>query len=127
MKDSGALITLNYGKSLRKDRRVPGDFPVYGSGGTVTSHVEPLVRQPTVVVGRKGTVGSVHWAPHGCWPIDTTFYVTSELPIVFVYRLLQELPLGDMNTDAAVPGLNRTNAYRLEVPFLRHRASDGVC
>ena len=37
--------------------------------------------------------------------------------MTFVYRLLQTLPLSDMNTDAAVPGLNRINAYRIGVPF----------
>jgi type I restriction enzyme S subunit len=30
---------------------------------------------------------------------------------------LLDLPLSEMNTDAAVPGLNRENAYRLEVPI----------
>ena len=111
------LIDLHYGKSLKRDKRVPGDFPVYGSGGSETSHAEALVRLPTVVVGRKGTVGSVYWAPRGCWPIDTTYFVTSDLPMIFIYRLLQHLPLTDMNTDVAVPGLNRSNAYRLEVPY----------
>ena len=113
----GELICLNYGKPLRRDKRVPGKFPVYGSGGTDSSHREPLIEHPTVVVGRKGTVGSLHWAPHGCWPIDTTYFVTSQLPLTFVYRLLQHLPLANMNTDAAVPGLNRSNAYRLRVPY----------
>ena len=115
----GELIELSYGKPLRKDKRIPGDFPVFGSGGSASSHVEPLVQHPTVVVGRKGTVGSIHWAPHGCWPIDTTFYVASTdgLPMTYIYRLLQHLPLSEMNTDAAVPGLNRSNAYRLGVPF----------
>ena len=27
------LLTLNYGKALKKSIRVPGEFPVYGSGG----------------------------------------------------------------------------------------------
>ncbi len=113
----GELIQLNYGKSLRKDKRVPGNFPVYGSGGSETTHAEPLVRHPTVIVGRKGTIGSVFWAPHGCWPIDTTYFAKSELPMTFAYRLLQHLPLTSMNTDAAVPGLNRSNTYRLKVPY----------
>ena len=106
VKPLGELIELNYGKALRKDKRIPGDFPVLGSGGSDSSHIEPLVRQPTVVVGRKGTVGSIHWAPRGCWPIDTTYYVVSTggLPMTYIYRLLQHLPLTEMNTDAAVPG-----------------------
>ncbi len=113
----GDLLKLNYGKALKKDLRVPGEFPVYGSGGTDSTHITALVEHPTVIVGRKGTVGSLHWAPNGCWPIDTVFFVTTEFPITFILRLLETLPLSDMNTDAAVPGLNRDNAYRLEIPF----------
>jgi type I restriction enzyme, S subunit len=111
------LIKLNYGKALKKDLRVPGEFPVYGSGGIGGTHKEPLFKRPTIIVGRKGTVGSLHWAPKGCWPIDTVFYVTTDYPMSLIMRLMAELPLADMNTDAAVPGLNRDNAYRLEIPF----------
>jgi type I restriction enzyme S subunit len=115
MKRLGDLITLNYGKALKKELREEGPYPVYGSGGSDSYHREPLVDVPTIVVGRKGTVGSLFWEPRGCWPIDTVFYVSSGLPMPYVYRTLQILPLSEMNTDAAVPGLNRDNAYRLEV------------
>lgn len=113
----GNLLTLNYGKALRKDLREPGPYPVYGSGGSDSTHSQALISEPTIIVGRKGTVGSVMWEPRGCWPIDTTFYVTTDRPLSFALRTLQHLPLSDMNTDAAVPGLNRENAYRLEVPL----------
>ena len=113
----GDLLTLNYGKALKKDIRQSGAYPVYGSGGTDTTHISPLVTSPTIIVGRKGTVGSIYWAPNGCWPIDTTYYVTTDYPMVYALCVLRELPLSEMNTDAAVPGLNRENAYRLEVPF----------
>lgn len=111
------ILTLNYGKALRKDQRIAGTFPVYGSGGSDTTHAIPLVATPTIIVGRKGTVGSLRWAPDGCWPIDTVFYVTTSLPMSFILRTLQQLPLTEMNTDAAVPGLNRENVYRLEIPW----------
>lgn len=111
----GDLLTLNYGKALRRDTRRPGRFPVYGPGGADSTHEEALVADPTIIVGRKGTVGSLHWAPHGCWPIDTVFFVTSAYSLAYILRTLEHLPLSEMNTDAAVPGLNRENAYRLEV------------
>lgn len=117
LKRLGDLIKLNYGKALKKDLRVPGEFPVFGSGGVGGTHKEALIKTPTIIVGRKGTVGSLHWAPNGSWPIDTVFYVTSDYPLSLIMRLLGELPLTEMNTDAAVPGLNRDNAYRLEIPF----------
>lgn len=53
------------------------------------------------------------------YPIDTTYYVTREdlkdLDIYFAYYLLQFLPLQEMNTDSAVPGLNRNNLYSIPV------------
>ncbi|MBO9429642.1 restriction endonuclease subunit S [Sulfitobacter sp. R18_1] len=113
----GNLLTLNYGKALKKAIRVAGPFSVYGSGGSDSTHEKALVTQPTIIVGRKGTVGNIFWEPNGCWPIDTTYYVTTDLPLVYVLHVLETLPLSEMNTDAAVPGLNRENAYRLEVPF----------
>ena len=113
----GELLTLNYGKALRKDARVPGAYPVFGSGGTSSFHESALVRGETIIVGRKGTVGSVYWAPDGCWPIDTTFFVTSDLPMSYLLRMMEDLPLPDMNTDAAVPGLNRSNVYRLTAAY----------
>ena len=117
MRRLGDILTLNYGKALKKDIRQAGPFPVYGSGGSNSSHIEALVSSPTVIVGRKGTVGSIFWSPRGCWPIDTTYYASSPFPMVYALHTLRGLPLSEMNTDAAVPGLNRENAYRLVVPF----------
>ncbi len=57
----GDCVTLNYGKALKADNRVDGAFPVYGSSGEVGSHNNALVKGPSVVVGRKGNVGSVFW------------------------------------------------------------------
>ena len=48
--------------------------------------------------------------------IDTTYYVRPLVaPLTFCYYALQTLGLENMNTDAAVPGLNRENVYRLEL------------
>lgn len=37
--------------------------------------------------------------------------------MTYCLHLLESLGLETMNTDAAVPGLNRENAYRLDVTF----------
>lgn len=108
-------LSLAYGKSLPAGKRQEGIYPVYGSGGLVGFHNEAMINGPTVIVGRKGTVGSLYWEDRPCFPIDTVFYVQPKVPLSFCYYLLESLPLRDMNTDAAVPGLNRENVYRLEV------------
>ena len=114
----GQFIPLSYGKGLPKRRRnSEGAIPVYGSNGVVGHHDTPLTNIPTIVVGRKGTVGAVHFSPGPAWPIDTTFFHTDADPDLarFKYYLLKSLDLKDMNADSAVPGLNRDAAHALEV------------
>lgn len=116
-RDLRSALTLNYGKSLTKKARNPGPFNVFGSGGISGTHDTALAKGPSIIVGRKGTVGSLYWTREDFYAIDTVFYVTSDYPMVFCHRLLETLGLETMNTDAAVPGLNRDNAYRQEFAF----------
>jgi len=107
----GDEIELAYGKALKAEDRVEGDIPVYGSSGVVGLHSFSLVDGPGIIVGRKGNVGSVHWCDVPFFPIDTVFYVKSALPLHFVFFNLQQQNF--LNNDAAVPGLNRNQAYAL--------------
>lgn len=109
------FIELAYGKALKKSERKPGPYPVYGSSGEVGTHSEPLVKGPGIILGRKGNVGSVFWTEDDFYPIDTVYYVKTDLPLEYVFFNLQRQRF--LNNDAAVPGLNRNQAYSL--PFLK--------
>ncbi len=122
-----SFLELAYGKALKANNRQPGDIPVYGSGGITGWHDTALVEQPSIIIGRKGTVGSLYWENRPFFPIDTVFYVKAKRPLTYCYELLKTLGLHNMNTDAAVPGLNRENVYRLlvsDVPSLVLSAFD---
>ena len=71
----GKLCELKYGKSLRKDKRTHGTVPVYGSNGIVDYHAESLVENETIIIGRKGSIGEIHYVNGPSWPIDTTYFV----------------------------------------------------
>ena len=105
----GEVITLNYGKALKAEYRVTGPYPVYGSSGIVGTHIKPLVDRPGLIVGRKGNVGSVYYSDLSFYPIDTAYYVESKLADSYLYHLLSSMNF--INNDAAVPGLNRNQAY----------------
>jgi type I restriction enzyme, S subunit len=111
----GGLVELKYGKALKAVDRRPGSIPVYGSGGITGSHDVPLVIDSTIIVGRKGTVGSLYWESAPSFPIDTVFYVAPKVSLHFIYFAMMRMGLEHLNTDAAVPGLNRDNAYRQAV------------
>jgi len=114
VKKLGDVVELAYGKGLKKDIRAGGNIPVYGSSGIVGYHNEVLVDGPGIIVGRKGNVGSVFWSDLGFHPIDTTYFVRTELSLHYVFHNLQNQHF--INNDAAVPGLSRNQANLL--PFV---------
>ncbi|WP_280501704.1 restriction endonuclease subunit S [Nocardia farcinica] len=109
------ICEFKYGKSLPAGRRVEGEFAVYGSNGIVGSHIDSITDGPTIVVGRKGSFGEVNFSDSKCWPIDTTYYIDSsatDADLRWLFHRLSSLGLTRLNRAAAIPGLNREDAYR---------------
>ncbi|EPB8162192.1 MULTISPECIES: restriction endonuclease subunit S [Clostridium] len=113
----GEILVANYGKSLPKTKRIAGNINVYGSGGIVGSHNEYLVKGPGIIIGRKGTVGSINYVKDNYYPIDTVYYIQEGLDydLKFLFYKLKTIGLDKMNTHSAVPGLNREHMYSKEV------------
>lgn len=114
----GDVCELRYGKSLPAGQRSGSGYPVYGSNGEVGRHDSALTSGATVIVGRKGSFGEVRYSADPCWPIDTTYYIdegSTEADLRWLFHLLLVLPLKDLNRAAAIPGLNREDAYDLTV------------
>src|SRR6266566_3339047 len=105
----GDRLELAYGRALRTDRREPGDVLVFGSNGPVGTHCKSIGDGPGVLVGRKGSVGAVHFTERAFWAIDTVYYVvpTKDDRLRYLYYLLQYLPLKNLNAATGVPGLSR--------------------
>lgn len=110
----GDVLELRYGKALKAADRRGGSVAVVGSSGIVGWHDQPLVDGPAVVVGRKGNVGSITWVAGPAWPIDTTYFVVSDLPLAYIREQLASTEF--VNSHAAVPGLSKEDAYAK--PFL---------
>ncbi len=109
----GEVATFNYGKSLPERDRVAGDFPVYASAGRVGTHNSFLTKSPAIVVGRKGNVGATYFVKDNFYTIDTAYFIqeSKNYNLKYLYYQLGTLHLKELNTDSAVPGLNREVAY----------------
>src|SRR5690625_4344480 len=66
---------LKYGKALTKKNRIPDPYPVYGSGGITGTHNSYLVEGTGLILGRKGSIGTLYLEPDNFFPIDTVFYL----------------------------------------------------
>jgi len=117
----GDIVEFAYGAGLPKAKRRAGSIPVYGSNGITGHHDEALVDCPTVIVGRKGSAGAISLTDGPSYPIDTTYYtkprVANSVDVKYLFYVLERANLGKLATATGVPGLNREDAYRTEVPF----------
>ncbi len=129
------IATLEYGKSLAKNKRILGQYPVYGSNGIDGFHNEFLIESPCIIVGRKGSAGKVNFVEQNCYPIDTTFFVKfekSKILIKYLYFILLEMDLEAIakGKGIGVPGLNRNlvNDIKLSIHSLenQHKIVDEI-
>lgn len=120
------LVLLQRGFDITKAQQKPGDIPVVSSSGIKSFHSEAKVAGPGIIIGRKGTLGSVHYSVGDYWPHDTTLWsknLNGNDPR-FVYYFLQTLHLENYNVGNANPTLNRNHNHKLdiEIPPIKSQA-----
>jgi type I restriction enzyme S subunit len=108
----GDLVWAHYGKALKEeDRESTGSVVVYGSSGEVGRHRDALTQEPTIVVGRKGSVGAITFAPNGGWIIDTAYFLERKNPrqidLRYLFHALRSADLAKDTITTSIPGLNR--------------------
>ena len=62
---------------------------------------------------RKGNIGSVYWSASDFCAIDTVYFLEPSAVTLYFYYALQNTDF--INTDVAVPGLNRKLAHSREL------------
>lgn len=113
------IARIAYGDALPTEVRVDGDVPVMSSGGVSGSHAEANTLAPVLVIGRKGTYGSVHWSDTPAYVIDTAYFIDqrfTQQDLRWLYYVLLTLDFASTAQDVGVPGLSRDAAYDLPCP-----------
>ncbi len=111
------LVHLQRGFDITKAQQSAGEVPVISSSGVNSWHNEAKVDGPGVIIGRKGTLGSVHFSESDYWPHDTTLWSKSlnGNSSRFVYFALKCLNLERFNVGGANPTLNRNHIHGLPI------------
>ena len=116
------LVFLQRGYDITKAQQKDGEIPVFSSSGLSSWHNEAAADGPGIIIGRKGTLGSVHYSEFDYWPHDTTLWSKSlnDNSPRFVYYALKCLGLERFNVGGANPTLNRNHIHGLPI-FLPDR------
>lgn len=90
------VAKIQYGKGNPKTE---GEVPVVGSGGTYDHCEKPLIDYPSVIIGRKGSIGNSWYYDQPSWPSDTSFYLDWQdeniNPKYVYFALVNNPPKGD--------------------------------
>jgi type I restriction enzyme S subunit len=115
----GTQVLLQRGVDITKSQQRLGTIPVVSSGGISSYHDTAIAKAPGVVLGRKGTLGSVFYLEQDYWPHDTTLWVKDfkgNIPR-FVYYFFRSMSAELLALDNATanPALNRNHVHPIEV------------
>lgn len=113
----GNLLTFQRGYDITKAEQTDGEVPIVSSSGVSSFHNEAKATAPGVVIGRKGTLGTVHYLDRAYWPHDTTLWVKDfkgSHPRFLSY-FLATLRLENFDTGASNPTLNRNHLHKIKV------------
>lgn len=116
------LVFFQRGFDITKAEQKPGDVPVVSSSGINSYHSESKAEGPGVVIGRKGSLGTVHYVNGPYWPHDTTLWskdLKGNHPR-FIYYFLHTLGLERYDVGSSNPTLNRNHIHGLDIKIPEH-------
>lgn len=111
------LVAIKYGKNQKKVLSDDGTVPIYGTGGLMGYAIKPLYDKPSVLIGRKGTIGKVKYVDHPFWTVDTLFYtIVNEKLVIpkYLYYVMLQIDLNVYNEGTTIPSLRTETLNRLE-------------
>ena len=111
------LAIIKYGKNQKKVLSEDGNIPIYGTGGLMGYATTALYDKPSVLIGRKGTIGKVKYVEHPFWTVDTLFYTIINTDIVipkYLYYVMSLTDLNNYNEGTTIPSLRTETLNRLE-------------
>ena len=111
------LATIKYGKNKKKVFSDSGTVPIFGTGGLMGFAATSLYDKPSVLIGRKGTIGKVKYVEHPFWTVDTLFYTIINTDLVipkYLFYVMSLIDLNKYNEGTTIPSLRTETLNRLE-------------
>lgn len=111
------LATIKYGKNQKKVLSENGTIPIFGTGGLMGYAIDYLYDKPSVLIGRKGTIGKVKYIEEPFWTVDTLFYTIINKDIVlpkYLYYVMSLIDLNYYNEGTTIPSLRTETLNKLE-------------
>ena len=111
----GEQLVLQRGYDISKTEQAEGSIPVISSSGVRSYHNQYKERGPGVLLGRKGSIGTVYYTEDDYWPHSTTLFVKdfrgNSPEFVYYFFLSMAEKLKNMDVGTSNPTLNRNHVH----------------
>ena len=104
----GDVLQICHGKDQKLISEASGMYPILATGGEIGRTNSHLHDQPSVLIGRKGTIDKPQYMDTPFWTVDTLFYSIIHQPNVakFLYYFFCTVNWRSFNEASGVPSLN---------------------
>ena len=118
VKRLGEALTICHGKNQREVAVADGPFPILATGGQIGTASRPLFDEPSVLIGRKGTINQPQFMETPFWTVDTLFYCSMKdgNDAKFFYYRFCLIDWMQFNEASGVPSLNARTIEKIEIP-----------
>jgi type I restriction enzyme S subunit len=117
VKRLGDVLKVRHGKSQHGITAPDGRYPILASGGEIGRTNAYIYDQPSVLIGRKGTIDSPQYVDSPFWTVDTLFFteISSDAHAKFVFYKFTMIRWRSYNEASGVPSLNAKTIENIEV------------
>lgn len=112
------LVEIKYGKNQKNVKNSNGVYPILGTGGVMDYADNFLYDKPSVLIGRKGSIGKVKYIEKPFWTIDTLFYTVVKENLVlpkYLYYKLSQIDFNYYNEGTTIPSLRTETLYKISI------------
>jgi type I restriction enzyme S subunit len=117
VKRLGEVLKVRHGKSQHGIAAPDGKYAILASGGEIGRTNAFIYDQPSVLIGRKGTIDAPQYVDTPFWTVDTLFFteISSEADAKFVFYKFTMIRWRSYNEASGVPSLNAKTIENIEV------------
>ena len=113
------ICDINTGKSLKKEEKVCGNIPYYGSNGPIAKYNITQLEGEYIITGRVGTIGKYYYINGPFSICDNAFNIKNKTNNItkYIYFNFQYNAVIDCN-DTAVPQISKNyfNNIKIRIP-----------
>jgi type I restriction enzyme S subunit len=113
----GDVLAVRHGRDQKAVEVVNGRYKILATGGQIGSTNTPLYSNPSVLIGRKGTIDRPQFQDEPFWSVDTLFYteIRDSADAKYLFYVFQSVDWRSMNEASGVPSLTSGRVESVEV------------